>query len=52
MDEEEGKEYVEYYLSWDRRLKKDIKRYARRNETSVEETYDMVINRAYERMTD
>lgn len=51
MNEEEGKEYVLYNIRKDRRLIRDIKRYARRNDVGQMEALDMVVDRAYEELT-
>ena len=52
MNEEEGREYVLYNLRKDRRLIRDIKRYAGRNDVSNIEALDMVVDRAYQRLTE
>ena len=51
MSEEEGKDYVQYNIRKDRRLVKDIKRYARRNEIKSTEALEMVVDRAYRQLT-
>ncbi len=52
MNKEEGKEYVLYNLRKDRRLIRDIKRYARRNDLSNLEALDMVVDRSFHRLTE
>ncbi len=52
MNEEEGREYVLYNLRKERRLIRDIKRYANRNDISNVEALDIVVDRAYQRLTE
>ncbi len=51
MDLEEGKSYVWYRLRSDKRLLRDIRRYCKRTDTPTQEAIDMVVDRAYEQLT-
>jgi hypothetical protein len=51
MSEEEGKEYVLYNLRRDKSLRRDIRRYCKRTDTSKQDALDMVVDRAYEQLT-
>ena len=51
MDEEEGREYVLYNIRKDRGLIRDIKRYSRRTGKDRMEILDVVVDKAYRRLT-